>query len=187
MLQGLVSAGIILFLCLTQSHQLPDCNKVKSESVVPKRMTSYVVCSWIGQYWSSTDSASSSLDSGHNCTINPNEYCWLFKQAGRLGGGGENEACSRKVVRDVNRNAIGPRFSFQQIEWVTAKTQWTLFAAGLHRIRVMPVTETVSGGLLAVDMDLCALVLLTPSCLVPLWIAKSVYKYREDGCFWVFR
>lgn len=87
------------------------------------------MCSWIGRYWSSTDSASSGLDSGHNCTINPNEYCWLFKQAGQLRGGGENEVCSRKVVRDVNRNAIGSRFSFQQIEWVTAKTQWTFFCS----------------------------------------------------------
>lgn len=72
------------------------------------------MCSWIGRCWSSTDPASSGLDSGHNCRINPNECCWLFKRAGWLGEGGENKACSWKVDWDANRRAPGPVSAFSK-------------------------------------------------------------------------
>lgn len=143
------------------------------------------MCSWIGRCWSSTDPASSGLDSGHNCRINPNECCWLFKRAGWLGEGGENKACSWKVDWDANRRAPGPVSAFSKQN------------GSLERHNG-PCLQLGEGGCLF--WGLCQaeeLLLMWVTALGVLWSywhhsfsdtesLNLLCKYGEVGCFWVF-
>lgn len=148
------------------------------------------MCSWIGRCWSSTDPASLGLDSGHNCTINPNECCRLFKRAGWLGVEGENKARSRKVDWDANRRATVPVSAFSKQNGSLERHNGPCLQLGCTE-RGDASFGAMPGRIVAAGVghwSLCALVLSTPSRLVTLWVTEfvvQIWRSRMLLSFWL--